>query len=500
MKKFIIYTFFGLLGTAFLLPSCTEDFADLNTNPNEPTVVPPEVIFPYAVREGIDRIHGHRSRLERLGLDGGMLWVQYFARNQYTNEGDTYNPDASMRNNNWEGFFNESIINFESVLALTTDTEGEFYNENFTAAAMTMKAYLFSIVTDTWGAIPYTDALKGSTENNLAPAYDSQESIYAALLAELKTAAEMFDPAGKSIAGDIVFGGDITRWQKFANSLRLRLANRQAAKKPSESQAIFSEIMGNPTAYPIFTGNDDFALLTHEARLNSNNNNAWHDVMVISAREDWSISQTLIDAMTDGSGNPTDPRITVYAEPSLAGPMAGGYAGAVNGLPEADASIYINTASRPGSWFTREFAPFFIMTYSELLFTLAEAALDGEYTGGETAMAYLEMAIKASFDQYGLEMPAGYMDGLTADKETIMTEKWKALFSQGIEAWTEYRRTGYPVLPAADPNAIFENEGKVPTRLRYPESEYSLNGANVTAGAALNGGADDKLTKLWWAE
>lgn len=500
MKKLIIYTILGLFGTAFLLPSCTEDFADLNTNPNEPTVVPPEVIFPYAVREGIDRIHGHRTRLERLGLDGGMLWVQYFARNQYTNEGDTYNPDASMRNNNWEGFYNESIINFQKVIDLTSNPEGLYYNENYTAAAMAMRAYLFSIVTDTWGAIPYTDALKGSTENNLAPAYDSQESIYAGLLAELKMAADMLDPAGKRLPGDILFGGDIVRWQKFTNSLRLRMANRQAAKKPTESKAIFTEIMGDPTSYPIFTGNDDFAQLVHEARLNSNNNNAWHDVMVFSAREDWSISQTLIDAMTDGEGRASDPRITVYAEPSLAGPMAGGYAGAPNGLPEANASVYINTASRPGSWFTQETTPFFIMTYSELLFTLAEAALDGDYTGGETAMTYLEMAVAASFDQYGLVMPASYLDGMTADKETIMTEKWKAMFSQGIEAWTEYRRTGYPVLPAAHPDAIFENEGQVPTRLRYPESEYSLNGGNVTQGVSLNGGPDNKLTKLWWAE
>ncbi len=145
-------------------------------------------------------------------------------------------------------------------------------------------------------------------------------------------------------------------------------------------------------------------------------------------------------------------------------------------------------------------APFFIMTYSELLFTLAEAALDGDYTAGETAMTYLEMAIKASFDQYDLEMPADYMDGKIADQNTIMTEKWKALFSQGLEAWTEYRRTGYPVLPTADPTAIFENGGQVPTRLRYPESEYSLNGANVAQGASLNGGPDDKQTKLWWAE
>jgi len=225
-----------------------------------------------------------------------------------------------------------------------------------------------------------------------------------------------------------------------------------------------------------------------------------NEIMVVDGREDWSISETLIAAMTDGAGNAIDSRLTVYAETVTAGAMAGLYGGAINGLPEAIASVYINTASRPGQWFSRETAPVSLMTYSELLFVLSEATLEGTYSGGSTADEYLQMAIAASFGQYDLTMSADYTAGLTADKETIMTEKWKALFGQGIEAWTEYRRTGFPILPGSDPQAIFENSGKVPTRLRYPESEYSLNGANVAAGAALNGGADDKLTPLWWAE
>ncbi|MEL6944775.1 MAG: SusD/RagB family nutrient-binding outer membrane lipoprotein, partial [Bacteroidota bacterium] len=425
-------------------------------------------------------------------------WVQYLARNQYTNEGDTYNPDASMRNNNWEGFYNESLINFQKVIDFSSDPESAFYNENYAAVGLIMREYMFSVVTDIWGAIPYSAALEGST-GNLAPVYDDQATIYAGILANLKSAAEALDESGPAIKGDILFSGDILRWKKFANSLRIRLANRQAAKAPSESTAIIAEIMGNPDAYPIFTSNDDFALLYHQARLNDNNNNAWHEIMVNDAREDWSISQTLVDAMADENGNPLDPRLTVYANAASAGDFTGKYAGAINGLPEAIASVYINTASRPGDYFIRETAPFCLMTYSELLFTLAEAALDGEYKDGDSEML-MRTAIAASFDQYDLTVPDGYMNDMTVDKATIMEEKWKALFGQGVEAWTEYRRTGYPTLPDADPRAIFENDGEVPTRLRYPESEYSLNGGNVAAGVSLNGGADDKLTKLWWTE
>jgi hypothetical protein len=222
--------------------------------------------------------------------------------------------------------------------------------------------------------------------------------------------------------------------------------------------------------------------------------------MIIGGREDWSISTTLIAAMTDGEGEATDPRLDVYAEPAQAGDMAGKYSGAPNGLPEGDAVAYYNTASRPGSFFMQETTPIPLITYSEVMFILAEAALDGDYTGGMSAEEYLEAGVEASFDQYSLSAPEGYLDDLDVDLETIIVEKWKSLFPQGIEAWTEYRRTGYPELPAPDPRAVMENEGKVPTRLRYPESEYSLNAANVTAAVQMNGGPDNKLTQLWWAQ
>ena len=136
------------------------------------------------------------------------------------------------------------------------------------------------------------------------------------------------------------------------------------------------------------------------------------------------------------------------------------------------------------------------MSYAELLFIKAEAALDGDISGDP--QEFYEAGIAASFDQYGLTVPAGYASG-TADKESIMTQKWLALFGQGIEAWTELRRTGYPELPDHDPRAIFMNDGVLPTRIVYPSTEYSLNASNVAAGASLIGG-DNMKTELWWVE
>jgi hypothetical protein len=134
-----------------------------------------------------------------------------------------------------------------------------------------------------------------------------------------------------------------------------------------------------------------------------------------------------------------------------------------------------------------------------LLFVKAEAALDGEIAGDPQAL--FEAGITASFEQYGLVVPAGYIASLgTADKENIITQKWISLFGQGVEAWTELRRTGYPVMPPHDPQSLFFNDGVLPSRLVYPSTEYSLNGVKVEEGNALNGGTDDMKTKLWWVE
>jgi len=493
-SSFLLLLFVGLT-------ACDAGFEELNANPNEPEAVPPSTVFPLAVREAVDRIHGHRTRNQRLNLDGGMLWLQYFARNQYVNEGDTYNPAATLRGNTWDGFYTEALINLGTTIELTSNPESSFYNENYAAVAIIMREYVFSILTDTYGAIPYSQALTGSSEGNLAPAYDSQADVYAGMLANLREASLNLDPAGEPINKDILFDGDVIAWKKFANVLRLRLANRQAAVASAASKEVFAEIMGDPATYPIFTSTDDASYFHPASRQSDNNNNTWHEVMVFDSREDWSISTTLISVMTDGAGNATDPRLTRFAEPAQAGDLAGKYAGTPNGLPEGDAVAYFATASRPGTYFLGETKAVPLITYAEQNFLLAEATLDGDYTDGLSAMEYLEAAVASSFEQFEVEMPADYTFGREGiDLEMIITEKWKALFGQGIEAWAEYRRTGFPILPAPDSRAVFENDGQVPTRLQYPESEYSLNLSSVSAAVEMNGGPDNKLTKLWWAE
>ncbi len=475
-----------LVSMGFFAGSCTEEFEAINTNPNNPEAVSPSLLLPNAIQVVVDRYWGHSTRYERLNIDGAMCWVQHIARNIYINsEGDSYEVPVTISSGTWENVYRNSLVNFESVLELA-GPEGKYSNRNFEGIALTMKAFSFSFLTDIYGPIPYSQALKGATVERInSPVYNEMEDIYASLLNDLKLANEKLSVTGPRVTGDIMFNGDILRWKKFANSLRLKLANRQAAKKPSESRAIMQEIISNPTQFPIFTSNSDFAQLVHSNLIGSRNK--MFDVF--STRSDWNISTTLVNKLLELK----DPRISAYALLT----SGGIYAGLPNGLTDEAAATYV--ASTIGPRFLDSQAPSILMTYSEMLFVLAEAAFDGDIIGN--ASQYFERAIQASFDQNKVVLPGDYIANLgMLTKESIMTQKWIALFGQGVEAWTEYRRTGFPVMPAPNPRAIFSNNGVLPTRLEYPLSEYSLNMDNVAQGVQLLGGEDNMRTKLWWAE
>lgn len=485
----IIQSVLVVVGIMVLSGSCTKEFDKMNVDPNNPTSISPQYLLPYALEASIDRYWGVRTRFERLNLDGAMCWMQYLTRNIYSNEGDNYEVSVGFYTNNWKGFFNDSQVNYQRIIALSAPG-GKFENANYEGIGLVMRSWVFSLLVDTYGPIPYTEALKGTADKpNYTPVYDPVETVYAGLLQDLKTANEKLSTTGPAVSGDIMYGGNILMWKKFANSLRLRLANRQAMKKPAESKAIMAEILGDAAKFPIFSSNADNAILKNSAVLPSNNE--WHQVMIQDGRTDWNISKTIADRLNELG----DTRITVYAQAN----KAGKYEGHANGLPDAVATTYLGTSSVLGSYFTQPAAPSVLMTYSELNLILAEAAVDGDITG--SAQTYFEKGITASFDQYGLTVPAGYLAKVgAATKEKVMEQKWIALFGQAIESWTEYRRTGLPVLPPKDSRAVFANDGVLPTRIKYPTSEYSLNKANLDKGITLLGGSDDMKSKLWWVE
>ena len=472
--------------------ACTDGFEEKNISPNSPTTISPPFLLTTAIERSVDRMWGSNIRFERLNIDGPMCWMGYLGRNIYGNEGDDYTIQLSMYNNTWKSFYNDALSNLNRITEIT-GPEGLRPNATYEGIAITLKSWVFSMLTDCYGPVPYSEALKGTAVNPIySPEYDSQADIYAALIEDLKAANEKLVVGGTSIdpAADLIYNGDILKWKKFTNSLRLRLANRQAAKNPAVAQAVFAEIIGDPATYPVFTSVGDNAILRHTN--NRPSNNEWHEAMIQGNRTDWNVGKTLIDKLNVLE----DPRISVYAQPV----SPGVFAGIPNGLPDADATTYLNTTSKIGTAFLVADAPAVIMTFSELQFILAEAVLDGDLAAG-SAQDYFATGIEASFLQHGVMMPGDYLAKLgPVTRELVFDQKYIALFGQGIEAWTEYRRTGLPVMPPKDSRAVFVNDGILPTRLPYPTMEQTLNASAYGRAVESIGGENNATTPLWWVE
>jgi hypothetical protein len=319
------------------------------------------------------------------------------------------------------------------------------------------------------------------------PKYDNGLTIYKDLINRLTVAITKLDTTKDSFgSGDIIYQGNVEKWKKFANSLKLRMGLRlydvdAAFAATAVQQAVTSGVL---------TSNADNAVFKY---LNSqpNGNQMWMD-LVVSGRKDYVAANTLVDYMNGVN----DPRRAVYFQLK-----DGVYKG---GVYATSNSRYANF-SRLGEIFHEPTLPQIHIDYASVKFLLAEAA-ERSLAGMSpaNAEAHYNAAITASFAYYGVADVATYLAQpsvayTTATgnwKQKIGTQKWVALFNQGYEAWTEYRRLDYPIL-TAPALAVAAAEGKVPVRYTYPIGEQTKNGANYTSAAAAIGG--DKLTtKLFW--
>ncbi|MCK8492723.1 SusD/RagB family nutrient-binding outer membrane lipoprotein [Spirosoma sp. RP8] len=470
-----------MLGTA----ACTGEFDTINTNPNSPTVGTADLFLPHGIQSAVDAYWGGS-----LGMDVGDLISQYWARIQYT-DADQYTITNDVYGTaSWQVFFIESQADFQRIYKLGVDGN----NPNYQAVAIIMRSWVFSVLTDIYGDIPYKDAIKG-LEGTLQPKYDAQKDVYAGLVAELKVANDMIvlNDNSKAIAGDILLNNNLTRWKKFANTLSLRLLNRMINKAdaPIDVKSEINRILGDPTKYPVLTSNADNVQLNYLDA--TNNNNPINQNR--KTRDDHRVSATLVNKLKALS----DARLAVYANAPADG---GDYKGVPNGLSNADANaLGLSKTSKVGNFFVSPTAPGVIVSYADLLFTKAELAYKGITAAGDVSTNYTN-GITASHSQYGLTVAPAYLtanalksgaDGYTQ----IMEQKWIALYGQGLEAWTEFRRTG---LPALQPAVINTNGGIIPTRLPYPGSEESLNATNFNEALTRQGGKNDMKLKLWFAK
>ncbi|CAN5847016.1 SusD/RagB family nutrient-binding outer membrane lipoprotein [soil metagenome] len=458
--------------------ACDEGLTDINRNPNAPTSVSPQYLFPQGVTSSVGTIRGAGFDLTFTGL-----WAQHYAKIQYVDE-DRYEMRPGTTDAWWSTFYAGPLMDFERSIQLGQDRSG------IVAPAMVMKSWTFANMTDIWGDLPYSDALQGDQAGaTTTTGYDTQQEIYNGILSDLASANTMLGtPVGSYGASDPIYGGDAENWRKFANSLRarygMRLSEVDAAKARTEVTAAF--------AAGVFTSNADMAMLVYPG-------DGSNDAPFFSnfrTRDDHRVSATLVDTLKALG----DPRLPVYAR-LPADPEVTTYVGVPNGLTNAAALAYgLARTSKIGTYFSQPTTPAVLMSYAEVLFIHAEAVARG-WIPGDAAALYRQ-GITASMQQYGisdagiaayLAQPRVAYNAATGQQQ-IALQKWIALFNQGAEAYAEVRRTGVPALRPG-PAALTGN--RLATRLEYPSSEQSTNRAGLEAAAGRQG--DVSLTgRVWW--
>jgi hypothetical protein len=478
MRQFLI-----ILASLFVL-SCTKDFEEININPNQPEKVPAKMIFTQLVFQLSEFSASH-------AYHEGNFITQHTAKQNFTDfDRYAWGPASGP----WNNLF-ARLRDVENLIILAQESG----NTNYEGIGLIWRAWAFAYLTDLYGDIPYSEAIKGKSGGNYSPAYDKQQDIYQGILADLRRANELLDQKGSPIGDDILYNNNIMKWKKFANSLRMRYLLRISNVENVSSE--MAQILDNPQTFPVFESNEDQAALTYLASAP----NQWfsHTDRIGSFRER-RMSQTIEDRFDDLN----DPRIREYFRPTAAfinGEWEKEFNGFPNGLGEAEAMDWDG-----GSAFQSELAEKYynepnsaqaiVMTYFELQFIKAEAAFKGLISGNHqtyyingvrSALKYYNVKDE-KIDEY-LEQTNVQLNG-TNDLERIMLQKWIGNFMVGIEGWNDWRRTG---LPEFMPAVSDDNNNMVPVRYLYPQDEQVYNTENRNA-AIQRQGPDDINTRIWW--
>jgi hypothetical protein len=487
----------AVAAAALSTTACQTDLTGLNTNPNNPTSAPATALFTNAVSAAVGRWVGAGQ------LSGTELFAQHLAQVQYVEE-----DRGRLRTETIDGWFTNAYVSELEDFDKIADIGTAASSPNTTGPARVMQTWVFQNMTDFWGDIPYSEALKGDKGGSLKPKYDKQQDIYTGMFKVLTDASAAMktgttDPA--LTAGDPIYKGDMAKWLKFSNSLRARLALRiikaDATKAAAELTAAFAAPGG------VMTSNDDNAKVSWPG--DGVFDNPWSGNF--STRDDHRVSKTLLDTLNALQ----DPRMKVFAQPTKNDPTK--YIGLQNGMDNVTVTPFFNTTSRVGAIFypgtttygsfgtsAGRATPSYLMTFAEVSFIRAEAAERG-LAGQTGAAAHYAAGVRASILQWGgtdaeatayLARPGvAYVAGATGLQQ-IALQKWISMFSQGNEAWSEFRRTGHPNTIKMGPKA-YPDVLQIPRRIPYPSNEQTVNAASRDEAVARQG-ADTYLTKIWW--
>jgi len=473
-----------------MLTACSK-LENLNKNDKGITEVPAGGLFNNAVRNFFEQMGKFN-----VNYNNTELFVQHFAETTYPDESKYDMTTRAIPANHMIYMYRLVLNNLkEAKRVLSTSELGQetqAQRNNQLAITEIMSVYAWSNVVETYGDMPYSQALDTKFPT---PVYDDAATIYADLIARLDAALASMAPkaGGFDASYDNIYKGDAAKWMRFANSLKLRMGLVLADVNPASSKTIVNSAIAGVAGQGVFVSDDKFALeyFTGDA---ANENPIYTDV-VASGRDDYVVTSTLVDPLNALN----DPRRDGF----LWTKVDGAYVGAKQGV--ANAWTAYTHIDKDRLLQSQEVVLF---DYAEVEFLLAEAAAREIYTGAGSAETHYKNAIKASILYWNgtaddatayIAQPGVDYSSLIAGqswKQVIGTQAYYAYYMRGMSAWLSWRRLDYPRLKAS-PESVLTG-GKMPLRYIYPLTEATLNPTSYKAAVALMSGGDDATVSLFW--
>ncbi len=465
-----------------LLTSCDVN-ENLNIDQKHPKSVAGATLFNNATKNFFDQMNECSVNSNVL-----RLYAQYWAQTTYPDESQYNQTGRNIGGNIWNTIYRDVLKDLDGAKISVENSVDNEWQQDQLAVIEFMTVYAYSVLVDTFGNVPYTEALD---DTNPTPVYDDAKTIYLDLLSRLDAAIGSMNSGGTlgdnqnnpNYIADVVYDGSISKWKKAASTLLLRMALRIADSNPVESKKYAERAIG----YGVITSSDDnFGIKYYNAYPNTNP--LWVQ-LVQSGRSDYVSANTLIGVMNDFE----DSRRYVYFDENLGNDVfKGGIYGDANSYSEyTHLGKILKVPDLKGV----------IISAAEANFLLAE--YEERFNSGTNAETYYDKGIIASFLEWGLtedkanaylsKNGVSYTSAVGDWKKVIGTQKWIALFNNGMEGWTTWRLLDQPTLNPPPDMSIDD----IPVRFLYPTSEAQLNGENYKAAASAIGD-DLKTTKIFW--
>ena len=473
-NKLILITL--VAGSILAFQSCEkiENFGTINSNPNATTDPNTAALLTNVLSgQGVNVWGGYPGALT---VDAGF-YCQYFTESQYT-ETSRYQP-ASI---DWTGAYSGRLYDLQNIIIYNntnpTLASANGDNANQIAIARILKAFNYWMLTDSYGDIPYFDALKGTGTIK----YDDQSTIYPDLINELKQAVAQFVNPSVAIKGDILFGGDVSKWKKFANSLRMLIALRMSRKNASLGNTEFNAALNDPNG--IITTNADNASLSYPGGVFPN---PIYNFYNIQQRFD----VALCDVVFTTLGN-SDNRRNVFGTSTVGFPY---------GLDRSSAVAYANGHPNWAQVAASSTTPVILVAAANVYLARAEAARLG-WTA-ENASTMYTTGVQLSWQQWGVYDATAFGNWLAGNDLSVNADArigaqtWLAWYPNGWQGWSSWRKTGYPALTPAPQTPVLP----IPRRLPYGQLEPQLNPANYATAAAkytVGGVPNSQDARMWW--